>query len=84
VAVADVFTAILENRPYRTGMHKAACLRVMNDLAKAGKLDAKLIKLLDGSFDGIAPAVMTAESAAALTYEQFARRGFSSRQGIAA
>ena len=80
VAVADVFTAIMENRPYRAGMQKVDGLRVMNDLAKTGKLDEKLVKLLNSRFDEIMTVISTAESSAALAYEQFAQRSAAYRQ----
>lgn len=72
VAVADVFTAITENRPYRMGMGKVDGLRVMNDMAKTGKLDGKLVKLLNSRFDEVVAVTSTAERIAARAYEQFA------------
>ncbi|MBG3878316.1 HD family phosphohydrolase, partial [Desulfovibrio oxamicus] len=46
VAVADVFTAIAEDRPYRGGMPPDAARAVLREQARDGKLDAELVDLL--------------------------------------
>ncbi len=46
VAVADVFTAIAEDRPYRHGMPPDAARAVLRDQARDGKLDGELVDLL--------------------------------------
>uniref|UniRef100_B8DRK0 Metal dependent phosphohydrolase n=1 Tax=Nitratidesulfovibrio vulgaris (strain DSM 19637 / Miyazaki F) TaxID=883 RepID=B8DRK0_NITV9 len=46
VAVADVFTAIAEDRPYRRGMPPEAARAVLRDQARDGKLDGGLVDLL--------------------------------------
>ncbi len=74
VAVADVFTAIMEHRPYRTGMRRDEGRKVMSELAKNGKLDAEVISILDRRFDDVLPDVLEAESKAMQAYELFAQR----------
>ncbi|MGJ3523168.1 HD-GYP domain-containing protein [Nitratidesulfovibrio sp. D1] len=46
VAVADVFTAIAEDRPYRGGMSPEAARAVLREQARDGKLDGELVDLL--------------------------------------
>ncbi len=46
VAVADVFTAITEDRPYRAGMTPAQTHAVLKDMAQSGILDPDLVALL--------------------------------------
>ena len=51
VAVADIFTAITEDRPYRRGMEKAECLRVLHGQVKEGAIDGELVSLLEEAYD---------------------------------
>jgi HD-GYP domain-containing protein (c-di-GMP phosphodiesterase class II) len=43
MAVADVFTAITEDRPYRKGMSGESALKVIEDMAKNGALDQSIV-----------------------------------------
>lgn len=55
VAVADVFTAITEDRPYRKGMAWEAALTALYRLVRDGALDGDVAALLcDGSDEFIA------------------------------
>ena len=51
MAVADVFTAITEDRPYRPGMCRDDSMRVLNQLAAAGALDGHIVSLLQRDYD---------------------------------
>ncbi|MDD2881107.1 MAG: HD domain-containing protein [Rhodoferax sp.] len=53
VAVADVFTAITENRPYRSGMARAQCLAVLDKLVADGAIDGDVVAALRGDFEQI-------------------------------
>jgi HD-GYP domain-containing protein (c-di-GMP phosphodiesterase class II) len=53
MAVADVFTAIAEDRPYRPSMPKARCLDVLNDMAASHALDGDIVNTLAREFDSI-------------------------------
>jgi len=44
--VADVFTALLEDRPYRPGMSPAQVRDLLLSLAEAGDLDRDAVRLL--------------------------------------
>lgn len=46
VGVADVFTAVTEDRPYRKGMDRVACLTVLGEMARNGAIDAQLVALI--------------------------------------
>ncbi|WP_162141310.1 HD domain-containing phosphohydrolase [Paucidesulfovibrio longus] len=52
VAVADVFTAVTEDRPYRNGMNRADALGVLEGLA-ASALDRGVVDMLWKNFDEI-------------------------------
>ncbi len=49
LAVADVFTAVREDRPYRAGISSADSVRLLRRLALEGHLDRDLVELLAGS-----------------------------------
>lgn len=53
VAVADIFTAITENRPYRAGMDRAQCLAVLDQLVSEGAIDGDVVAVLRGDFEEI-------------------------------
>ena len=53
VAVADIFTAITENRPYRAGMERAQCLAVLDQLVSEGAIDGDVVAVLRGDFEEI-------------------------------
>ncbi|MBF0543035.1 MAG: HD domain-containing protein [Candidatus Riflebacteria bacterium] len=51
MAVADVFTAITEDRPYRKGMTSESALKVLIGMAKSKSLDGDLVELLKENYD---------------------------------
>jgi HD-GYP domain-containing protein (c-di-GMP phosphodiesterase class II) len=71
MAVADVFTAITENRPYRKGMTREEAIGVLHGMAAKKELDARLISLLETNFDAIQRAREEAQAQAVLEYEAF-------------
>jgi len=46
IAVADIFQALAQDRPYRKGMAPQAVLSVLQEMEKAGKLDSKIVSLV--------------------------------------
>lgn len=71
MAVADVFTGITENRPYRKGMTRVEALAVLHGMAAKGELDPRLISLLETNYDAIQNAREEAQAKAAREYESF-------------
>lgn len=71
MAVADVFTAITEDRPYRAGMSSERTQSVLLQMAASGALDARLVNLLIAEFDRINGARVQAQLAAAEEYKGF-------------
>ena len=55
MAVADVFTAITEDRPYRKGMSSQESQALLNKLAANGGLDSEVVRTVErdyGDIDG--------------------------------
>lgn len=53
MAVADVCTAVAEDRPYRKGMSRNGSLKVLDDLVKGGALDGELVKIVRRDYEAI-------------------------------
>lgn len=45
IAVADIFQALVQSRPYRDGMGLTETLSILNELAESGKLDKDIVRL---------------------------------------
>jgi len=71
MAVADVFTGLTENRPYRKGLTRGEAMEVLHEMAAKGELDARLISLLETNFDAIHRAREEAQAQAVREYEAF-------------
>lgn len=70
VAVADVFTAVTEDRPYRRGMHRADVLGVLEELAVSA-LDREVVNLLWENYDEINMLRSEAQQRAARVFADF-------------
>lgn len=51
LAVADIFTALLESRPYRVSMRPAEALRVIWNMTDNGLIDRTVVSKLDENLD---------------------------------
>jgi HD-GYP domain-containing protein (c-di-GMP phosphodiesterase class II) len=69
MAVADIFTAIAEDRPYRVGMHKDAIYQVLKDQSESNYIDPRFVNLLFDNYDTIYNYVAEKQSAAKAFYE---------------
>ncbi|MDP2157982.1 MAG: HD domain-containing protein [Nitrospirota bacterium] len=69
MAVADVFTAITENRPYRAGMTMGNAVNVLDSMAGKSALNRDIVSLLKAHYDEIDFARMNAQAAATRQYK---------------
>ncbi|WP_432662335.1 HD domain-containing protein [Wukongibacter baidiensis] len=53
MAVADIFTAITEDRPYREGMKKERALFVLEDMARRNEIDKDIVSMLKTNYNVI-------------------------------
>ncbi len=70
MAVADVFTAITEDRPYRPGMHRRECTQTLEEMVKSNALDGDIVSTLMLDFDGFNAVRMTAHETSTGQYRQ--------------
>jgi HD-GYP domain-containing protein (c-di-GMP phosphodiesterase class II) len=70
LAVADVFTALTENRPYRSGLGEAESLAILADMVKQHGLDAKVCQVLKAHFAEVNQCREMAQEQALREYRQ--------------
>ncbi|MGE4194147.1 MAG: HD-GYP domain-containing protein [Pseudodesulfovibrio sp.] len=71
--VADVHTAITEDRPYRKGMSREQALAVLRSMAEKGFLDADIVDLVIDNHDHLDAVRSMVQSRALSEFERFAR-----------
>jgi HD-GYP domain-containing protein (c-di-GMP phosphodiesterase class II) len=68
IAVADVFTALREDRPYRPGMSERAALGILRDMVDDRLLDGEFASLLRIHFDEVDATRASIQSGAKAEY----------------
>lgn len=68
MAVADVFTALTEDRPYRAGMDKHDVLRILRQMGNEKALDASIVSLLESNYEDINISRLAAQDVSAKAY----------------
>jgi HD-GYP domain-containing protein (c-di-GMP phosphodiesterase class II) len=71
IALADVFTAIAEDRPYRPGMSREEADGVLQSMVAEKRLDRRLVEILRENFLYIDSARRSAQQDAARRYVTF-------------
>ena len=71
VTVADVFTAMFEDRPYRKGMEWKEIKRIFQSQVDNGFLAAKVVDILFDNYDTIKTKVRHKQAVSLDSYEQF-------------
>lgn len=71
MAVADIFTAITENRPYRQGMDDDSAIKILNNMVDNQSIDGNVVSVLIDNFQEINEIRKEAQNKASLTYNDF-------------
>jgi len=71
ITLADVFTAIAEDRPYRPGMSREEADAVLESMVTEKRLDARLVEILRENYLYIDSARRAAQQAATRRYATF-------------
>jgi putative nucleotidyltransferase with HDIG domain len=69
MAVADIYTALMEDRPYKKGMDTTKALEVLTELAEANKLDKRIVNLLKNNLSTVEKARKMAQERAQRIYD---------------
>lgn len=64
LAVADIFTALAENRPYRKPMAKSEVISILKDLGSRSHLDKHVVGILESNYDEIVASAMEKQNEA--------------------
>lgn len=71
MAVADVFTAICEDRPYRGGMPSDRALKILRQMSESRVLDSMVVSVLERNFDALNENRRVAQEEARHDYQAF-------------
>jgi HD-GYP domain-containing protein (c-di-GMP phosphodiesterase class II) len=71
VSVADIFTALTEDRPYRKGMDGAEALRILTEASERHRVDSDLVVILHDHLDELNQKRQAAQQSALEEYQQF-------------
>lgn len=71
MAVADVFTAITEDRPYRVGMRYENAVKLLMSMVDDGSLDGDIVKILIENYHDINKVRIEAQEKADVQYNRF-------------
>ncbi len=69
MAVADVFTALAENRPYRRGMARSQIEKILRSMASRDALDSNLVGLLLDNYEELSRRVQAEQRTADAEYQ---------------
>jgi HD-GYP domain-containing protein (c-di-GMP phosphodiesterase class II) len=72
LAVSDVFTALAEDRPYRSGMELGRIVGILEDMARHNSLDSDVVSLVSSRRSLIDEARRTSQTQAQEDFERFA------------
>lgn len=70
MTVADIFTALAEDRPYRKGMDRKEISTILKNQADRGYVDHKIVNLLLENYDEILPKVHEQQTVTRRYYEK--------------
>lgn len=73
MAVADVFTALTEDRPYRAGLGKDKVLQILQEMAEKKALDANVVSLLKQNFEEVNMCRLAEQAESAKHYSEVIR-----------
>ncbi len=68
--IADLFTALIEKRPYKEGMERKEVLDILKKLAQKGKIDLRIFKVLKENYSDIYSFVTKQQRDIIKEYEQ--------------
>ncbi len=71
LSVADIFTALTEDRPYREGISGEKAFKILSDAASQHRLDREVVDVLSEHLDEVNEARRSAQAAALDEYHRF-------------
>lgn len=71
VAIADIFTALTENRPYRPGMGRSAIREELREMAELKRIDPELTTLISDCYEDLTGTCLAAKEKSLSEYLSF-------------
>lgn len=71
LTVADIFTALAEDRPYRAGLDRQSVLQILHKMVDNFELDRKVVDVLEAHYDDLDNARVSAQKVALVEYRNF-------------
>jgi HD-GYP domain-containing protein (c-di-GMP phosphodiesterase class II) len=71
MAVADIVTAITENRPYRAGMDSNKAMEILHDMVNSGGIDKGTVEIVSQNFKRINEVRLKSQAEAQKEYDDF-------------
>jgi HD-GYP domain-containing protein (c-di-GMP phosphodiesterase class II) len=68
MAVADVFTALAEDRPYRAGMKRSAALKILDGMSADAALNGEIVAMVRKHYDELDAVRVQAQADARMKY----------------
>ena len=72
MTVADIFTALAEDRPYRVGMQHEEIKRILESVSKNNEIDKRIVDLLFENYEEVVVHVKEKQSIANAEYKEVA------------
>ncbi|MFH1146128.1 MAG: HD domain-containing phosphohydrolase [Pseudomonadota bacterium] len=70
MAVADIFTALAEDRPYRKGMEKRDVMSILRKMCAKGFLDKRVVDVLEEDYEKVVRSMMVRQARAREHYAE--------------
>lgn len=70
MAVADIFTALAEDRPYRKGLPREEVMAILHGASRNGRLDPGIVDVVDNHYDELAEVTRRDQARARRHYEE--------------
>jgi len=70
IAVADIFTALAEKRPYRNSMGKSDIISILKGLSCKNHLDKHVVSVLESNYDTVIASTVHKQNEASECYQQ--------------
>lgn len=74
MAIADVFTAVSEDRPYRPGMKEEKVKEILNSMVKFNSLDGNIVELLMKNYEAVNKIRARSQKSSALEYRKLFKK----------
>lgn len=71
IAVADIVTAITEDRPYRSGMSGERALDILSEIARSGGIDKGIVDTVKANFSLVNDVRIKAQDRESQAYKEF-------------